>query len=337
MNQESGIQILLEEQKKKALLWRRLRWFFGLFFIALYSAVSYYILVPPPSFPVGTIFEIPEGATLSQTANTLEEKGIVRSSFALRAYIALVKNERPIISGFYLLPGKESLSAIAERIVVGEYRIERVKILIPEGFDVFNVGQALASAMPTFDSAKFLSIAQKDEGYLFPDTYFFFTTVTPEEVLLKMRANFDQKIKETRDLSGKIAASGHSLADIITMASIIERETVTPRDRRIVSGILWKRIKLGMPLQVDAAFSYVNGKSTYDLTMHDLKNESPYNTYKYKGLPPGPIANPGIDTIFAAIEPADSPYLYYLSEKDGTMHYAKTFEEHKKNKVKYLN
>lgn len=336
MNEMNELEILLEQQKKKQLLRRRLVRFFVALIFVFSGLVSFYIFSPSPSFPAGTIFEIPDGATLSETAEMLEEKGIIRSAFALRVYVALVKNDHPIISGFYLLPEKESLSMIAERIVVGEYRIERVKILIPEGFDVPALSKALVSVMPTFDDEKFLSIAQKEEGYLFPDTYFFFTTVRPEEVVAKMRSNFDQKIKETKDLADKIKASRHTLSDIIIMASIIEREAVTPSDRRIVSGILWKRITLGMPLQVDAAFNYVNGKSTYDLTLDDLKIDSRYNTYKYKGLPPGPIANPGLDTILAALLPTDTPYLYYLSGKDGTMHYAKTFEEHKKNKVKYL-
>ncbi len=327
------LDALIEEQKKKELFYWRVGRFIGAVFFVVLAYAGFYILVPPPSFPVGTIVEIPDGATLSEAAHMLEGKGVIRSALALRAYITLVKNDHPVISGSYLLPEKESLSAIAERIVVGEYRILRVKILIPEGFDVTALSKALVSAMLTFDGEKFLSIAQKDEGYLFPDTYFFFTTATPEEVAAKMRNNFDQK---TKDLADKINASGHSLADIIIMASIIERETITPADRRIVSGILWKRIKLGMPLQVDAAFNYVNGKSTYDLTLGDLQIDSRYNTYKYKGLPPGPIANPGLDTILAALEPTETPYLYYLSEKDGTMHYAKTFEEHKKNKVKYL-
>jgi UPF0755 protein len=327
------LEILIEQQKKKTLFYRRLWSCFGLFLLTLYGYVSYYILVPPPTFPIGTIFEIPDGATLRETAQILEKRGIIRSSFALRAYIALVKDNHLIISGFYLLPEKESLSMIAERIVVGEYRINRVKILIPEGFDVWSLTKTLTSAMPTFDGEKFLSIAKKEEGYLFPDTYFFFTIVTPEEVVAKMRENFYEK---TKPITGKIAASGRSLSDIVIMASIIERETATPADRRIVSGILWKRIKLKMPLQVDAAFSYVNGKSTYDLTLNDLQIDSRYNTYKYRGLPPGPIANPGLDTILAALEPTETPYLYYLSAKDGTMHYAKNFEEHKKNKLKYL-
>jgi UPF0755 protein len=121
------------------------------------------------------------------------------------------------------------------------------------------------------------------------------------------------------------------------MASLVEEETRTPADRRLVAGILWKRIKLGMPLQVDAVFPYINGKNTYEVTARDLKIDSPYNTYLYPGLPIAPIANPGLDSIKAAIEPAESPYLYYLSDRAGAMHYAKTFEEHKRNRELYLN
>lgn len=330
------IEIPTEQQKKRRVFFRRLAFGFlaVVFFVFCFVSFCLFVsIVPASNFPSGTIFEIPDGATLSETATMLEEKGIVRSAFLLRAEIALLKNNRPVISGFYLFQKKESLVQIAERIVVGEYRIERVKILIPEGFEATDIEKTLVSAMPAFDDAKFLSLAKKNEGYLFPDTYFFFVTETPEDVIAKMRANFDEKIKT---LDSKINASGHSFAEIVIMASLIERETVTPVDRRIVSGILWKRIRLNMPLQVDAAFNYINGKSTYALTASDLRIDSPYNTYARKGLPAGPISNPGLDAILASLEPTETPYLYYLSEKNGTMHYAKTFEEHKKNKVKYF-
>lgn len=295
--------------------------------------VSFFIFVPGLSVPKEKMFEIPKGSTLSETAFALENKGVVRSAFFLRAYIAIVKNDRPVISGFYLLSETEPLYEIADRIVSGEYRVSKVKILIPEGFDAEDAQKAVVSSVPSFEGVKFLSLAKQNEGYLFPDTYFFFSIVKPEEVILAMRKNFDEKIQP---LQNKISASGHPLSEIITMASIIERETVTPADRRIVSGILWKRIKLGMPLQVDAVFDYVNGKTTHDLTAEDLKADSPYNTYTNKGLPPGPICNPGLDTILAAIEPTKTSYLYYLSDKTGKMHYAKTFDEHVRNKQKYL-
>ena len=148
-----------------------------------------------------------------------------------------------------------------------------------------------------------------------------------------MNDNFNKKMEPWK---GAIENSGHSLRDIIIMASILEREATTEKDKTMVAGILWKRISLGMPLQVDATFMYLLGKKSSELTVSDLKMKSAYNTYQNKGLPAGPIANPGIVAIRAAIIPTESPYLYYLSDNNDEMHYAKTFEEHKANKAKYL-
>ena len=117
---------------------------------------------------------------------------------------------------------------------------------------------------------------------------------------------------------------------------IIEREAKKPEDKNLVSGILWKRFYIKMPLQVDAPFAYISNKNTYELTEDDLRQDSPYNTYRYLGLPPGPISNPGIESILAAISPKQSQYLYYLSDRSGNMHYAVTFEEHKRNKTLYI-
>jgi UPF0755 protein len=120
------------------------------------------------------------------------------------------------------------------------------------------------------------------------------------------------------------------------MASIIEKEARTMEARQIIAGILWKRISIGMPLQVDVSFKYINGKVTEDLTLADLKIDSPYNSYLYKGLPPTPIANPGLDSIKATIKPIKTDYLYFLSDKNGGMHYAKDYAEHLHNKELYL-
>lgn len=303
---------------------------------AVFIAAGYFycaIFVPVPEFPVGVTIEIPSGTTLSDAAQIFEERGVIRSAFVLRAYFKVFENGKPVMAGFYLFPKEESLRRIAGRLTGGEFLIERKKILITEGEDVIDVADTLYAEIPTFNKDVFVTLARKDEGYLFPDTYFFFTTVSPKEARDAMYANFEAKIQP---IQGKISKSGRTLSEIVIMASIIEREAVTPEDRRIISGILWKRIKIGMPLQVDAAFDYVNGKTTHSLTLDDLNIDSPYNTYEYKGLPPGPICNPGLDTIIAAAEPKDSPYLYYLSDKDGKMHYAKNFEEHKRNKLRYL-
>jgi UPF0755 protein len=184
-----------------------------------------------------------------------------------------------------------------------------------------------------FDKKKFLEITSNQEGYLFPDTYFLYVNVTAEELVEKLRGNFNEKIKTVDE---EIEASNKSFSDILIMASIIEKEVATPEDRAIVSGVLWKRIKKGMPLQVDATLGYVTGRTSAQLTVDDLKSTSPYNTYTHKGLPPTPICNPGLDAIKSALNPKDSPYYFYLTGNDGITYFAKTFDEHKKNKEKYL-
>ncbi len=301
--------------------------------LAVVFVVFVFFFAAPFSFPMGAIIEIPSGATLTKTSHILKEKNAIHSSMLFRAYITFFESGKKVVAGKYLFSEKESLFLVAERITSGDYRIPQIRVTFPEGSTVFDMAKIMKASASPFDDVKFLSLAKGDEGFLFPDTYFFSSIITPEETITAMKENFRKKIAP---LEKGIKASGRTLQDSVIMASLIERETITPEDRRIVSGILWKRIKLGMPLQVDAAFNYVNGKSTYDLTADDLKIDSRYNTYKYKGLPRGPIANPGLDAIIASLEPSNTQYLYYLSEKSGAMHYAKTFEEHKKNKAKYL-
>ncbi|MCR4306594.1 MAG: endolytic transglycosylase MltG, partial [Candidatus Yonathbacteria bacterium] len=143
--------------------------------------------------------------------------------------------------------------------------------------------------------------------------------------------------QKTFALRSALEASGKTSGEVITMASIIEKEAITSTDKRLVSGILWKRIDIGMPLQVDAPFAYAIGKNTFQLTLDDLAVDSPYNTYKNQGLPAGPIANPGMESILAALEPEKSSYLFYLSDRKSIIHYSATFEEHKRNKSLFLN
>ena len=201
---------------------------------------------------------------------------------------------------------------------------EEITLTIPEGYTARQMGE-LFEKSELFLKDEFLAIAQKEEGYLFPDTYRFFKKTTPEKVIEKMKKNFEEK---TRDLS-----ISH---EIIIMASIIEKEVRGQEDRKIISGILWRRIKEGIGLQVDASLNYILGKTSAKLTADDLKVDSQYNTYKYRGLPVGPIGNPGLNAILAALNPSKSPYLFYLSDKDGVTRFAKNFEEHKANKLRYL-
>ena len=190
--------------------------------------------------------------------------------------------------------------------------ITSVSVTIPEGFDIDQVGATFSAKLKNFNESKFLSVTQGKEGYLFPDTYFFLNNANETDVIKSMSENFDKKITP---LNSAIKASGKSEKEIITMASIIEHEAEGNSDRQVIAGILWKRISLGIPLEVDSAPT----------------------TYQTKGLPASPICNPGMQSILAALYPQSSPYLYYLHDKEGNVHYASTFEEHKVNKQKYLN
>ena len=173
------------------------------------------------------------------------------------------------------------------------------------------------------------------EGYLFPDTYFFMPNTKASDVILTMRENFARQIVPYEE---DIAKIGKPLNEIVIMASIVEDESnsLLP-EKRIVSGILWKRLSLDMPLQVDAPFKYYNGKHSFNLTKDDLQEDHPYNTYVNKGLPPTAITNPGIESLRAAIAPTQTEYLYFLSDQHGNMHYARDFDGHKRNRELYIN
>jgi len=208
-----------------------------------------------------------------------------------------------------------------------------VTVTIPEGLSIKQIGEILENAK-LFPKDAFVKIAQKEEGYLFPDTYRFYKNAKPEDAVVKMKENFNKKV--TADILEEIKKSKRTLREVVIMASILEEEVKSTEDRKIVAGILWKRLDRGMGLNVDAALTYILGRASHDLTIDDLKFDSPYNTYRYRGLPPTPISNPGLDAILAAASSTPSKYFYYLTDKEGAVHYAKTLEEHALNKFKYL-
>jgi UPF0755 protein len=311
------------------------RFFLVSFLILIFLIIIFvraFLYNAPNNFPSRTLFTITKGESLSEIADLLYKKNIIRSPFLFKNFIIYKGGERGAIAGDYYINQPESVFSLATRVTSGNFGIVLTKITIPEGWDVPDIVTLLSKNFDGFDSNTFAKIAP--EGYLFPDTYFLKPNVTPQDVIKLMQDNFNKKIETLR---ADIRKFNQPLNKIIIVASIVEKEARTEETRRIIAGILWRRLSLGMPLQVDSSFSYVNGKSTFDLTLDDLKIDSPYNTYRYKGLPPTPISNPGIDSILAAIHPIKTDYLYFLSDKSGTMHYAKTFEDHKKNRDLYLN
>ena len=301
--------------------------------LIVFVLADVYFFSPPWEFPKDATIEVREGKGLAEVAHELKSKNIIRSPFWFINALIVFRGEQSVIAGEYLFTRPLGVFSVAKRIGSGRYGFTPVRITVPEGSSIKDISLILKKTLATFDDVEFLRDSQGKEGYLFPDTYLLMPKATSQDVVLLMEENFQRKIAS---LQTEITLFGKPVKDVITMASILEREARTTESRQMIAHILWTRLLLGIPLQVDASFLYVNGKSTFDLTLDDLKIDSPYNTYRYRGLPPTPIANPGLDSIKAAITPIKNNYLYFLSDKDGVMHYARTFEEHVENKRKYL-
>ncbi len=270
---------------------------------------------------------------MSEAADTLVAHSIIKSPFIFKAFVMFMSGHRQVQAGDYLFDQPQSAVRVAYRMIHGIQGLPKIKVTVFEGMTVKDIGALLLKNIPAFDVQTFVAAAKPYEGYLFPDTYFFYQNTTPQEVIDTLRMTFNQKM-QTIMLSAQ--AFGKPMSEIIAMASIIEREAASSTDRRIIAGILWKRIADKMPLQVDPPFYYFLNKDSSQLTVKDLSTDSPYNLYKHIGLPPTPINNPGLDTIIDTITPTATKYWFYLSDKNGVMHYAATYEGHMVNKRKYV-
>ena len=305
-----------------------------LFFYSCF--VSFYVGIfrAPADFPIKETITIEEGSTLSSIAEKLKEDSVVRSSLWLRNIVIILNGEDGALSGDYYLGREENIFSMARRIAKGDFDLDLVRVVIPEGATVDEIGQIFEKRFESFNKEVFLNLVGDNEGYLFPDTYHFLPKVEEGEVARILSNTFVEKLAEVDE---DIRKFGKPIDEVINMASILEEEARTTKTRRTIAGILWKRLEIGMPLQVDAVFTYANGKNSFTLTTEDLREDHPYNTYTNKGLPPTPISNPGLDSILAAVTPIESDYLYFLSDKNGNMHYSITFEEHIRKKRIYLN
>lgn len=290
-------------------------------------------LLPASGFPSGTILTIEPGTSATRAAYMLKDEHVIASTFVFRVLVKLMPGEHGVLQGKYTFTKPVGVLAVAWNLTHGVSGLPTIRVTFPEGTTVRQMGSTLGDVLPNFSADRFDTIALPAEGYLFPDTYFFLPGTTEIEALDTLRANYRTHIEKYRSA---IDESGKLEREILTMASLLEGEGKTLEDKRMIAGILWHRIRIGMPLQVDAAFGYIYGRTGYVPTAADLKENSAYNTYRYKGLPPTPINNPGEISIEAALTPTDSDYLYYLTGTDGKMYYAKTFAEHIQNQKKYL-
>lgn len=314
-------------------------------FLLAVAFVCFEVYVPLSSNSHQTvIFSVRKGWSDEQIADNLQKAGIIRSAYFFKFYAILTLRHPQLKAGEYALSPSMSIYQISNKMASGN--VIRDKVVILEGWDTQDIGEYLESKGVCKQDG-FVLLAKKDyslefdflsdkpksaslEGYLFPDTYEISQKTTCEDILSAVLSNFGKKL--TPWLREEIKSQGKSIFDIITMASLIEKEVITFEDKEIVSGILWKRLAISMPLQVDATIVYITGRAS--ISASDKKVDSPYNTYKYYGLPAGPIANPGIDSIKAAIYPKQTEYWYYLT--DGKTIFSETLEEHNEAKARYL-
>jgi UPF0755 protein len=296
-------------------------------------------------------FVIAKGESSGLVAAHLKEQGIIKNELIFKLYIRLRGWQNDIQAGEYVFePG--SVVGVAQKLVQGKAQNERDLRFI-EGWTASDMADYLIAQKiitkrdeflnETRDAKKWQDKFQflKDagainlEGFLFPDTYRVFKTATPEEIVTRALENFNKKITDA--LLTEIKANGRNFYDTLKMASIIEAEVIGDEDRKIAAGILWKRLDTGMALQVDSSLKYVIGKKgSASLTFDELKIDSPYNTYKYRGLPPTPIGNPGSSAIRAAVYPKNSDFWFYLTTKEGETIFSKNLDDHNAAIRKYL-
>jgi UPF0755 protein len=298
--------------------------------------------------------KVEPGMSVTQVGTLLEQRGLIRSLAAFKIFVRFHAAESALQAGTFVFRPSMSLPEIVEVLRTGKSR--EISLTIPEGWTLQDIdallarkGLAASGALLDcvrrcdFSAFDFLPKGTKGlaswggrlEGYLFPETYFVSEAeFVPKFFLERLLGTFRKRVIEER--KDAIRTSGHSLKEIVIMASLVEAETRTDAERPIVAGILWKRLKEGIPLGVDATVRYILDKPTEPLTESDLTVKSLYNTRTVKGLPPGPIGNPGLKSILAALKPQESPHWYYLHDRKGVIHYAVTNDEHNENRRRYL-
>ncbi|MEX2145204.1 MAG: endolytic transglycosylase MltG [Candidatus Spechtbacterales bacterium] len=309
-----------------------------------------------PDSTENKIVIIDKGSGLQQIANQLKKGGIIKSARAFIVYAVLEGQATDMQAGVYNLSPSMTVSEIVK--VMGSGTVTNyTKVTIPEGLTGSDTADMLYEASVLADVPDFLNFvgissqnayelygydflkdinAPSLEGFLFPDTYEFGVDSSVQDIVSRLMANFEQKTSHLFNKEYVGQAVGYSPYQVLITASLLEEEVKTDEDMRLVAGVLYNRLEINMALQVDATLAYITGKKTGQITAQDKQVESPFNTYKYGGLPPAPISNPGLRAINAAMNPTPTNYLYYLSAPDGTTHFAETLEEHNKNINLYL-
>lgn len=296
------------------------------------------------------VVDIPMGSTVDDVAHILKENNLIKDEFVFKINFKIKNNYSHMKSGSYLLNQTLSNKDIIDKLVSGEIYQDGVKITIPEGSTSNEIiallvknelgkksdfEELIKNPSAFYDEFDFLN--EKDiktlEGFLYPSTYYFDEDSNPKDIIKEMVKLFDKNY--TEELQNKQKERKLTLQEVVNLASIMEKEAVLDEDRPIIASVFYNRLEKDMPLQSDATLQYIFDTRKKRMTYDDLKIDSPYNTYIEKGLPPTPIANPGIKSIEAVLYPEETDYLYFVADIDGGNVYSKTYEEHQKNVAKY--
>lgn len=284
-----------------------------------------------PADSSSKIFIVAPGTNVREIGNNLKEEGLIRDPVIFFLYVKKERLDTKLQAGDFRLSPNMSVATIIEQLQSGSLDIW---VTIPEGLRAEEVAEILSEKMPQYDDTWEATLIE-NEGYLFPDTYLIPRDATAERVVEIMRGTFFAKVAEL----GLTESSGN-LNRVVTMASLIERESRIDEEKPMIASVIQNRIDDGMPLDIDATLQYIvgekNGKWWSVPTGEEKSIDSLYNTYRYVGLPPGPICNPGIGAIRAALNPASSEYYFYIHDPSGQVHFAKTNSEHNANVSKYL-
>lgn len=325
---------------------------------SLYFYVSYKMNGNASLSDVEKEFEIVSGEGVNQISKRLEKEGLISKSIYFDLYIWKIGREEKIITGTYKLAPNMNIPHIVDLITSGKgMQSKDIKITIIEGWTAKQMAEYLAKkdlvAMEDFeneinnvskykDDYKFLAdISDEDslEGFLFPDTYLISPDPTAKTIIKKMLDNFNRKFGD--EMYKDLLSKGYSMEELITMASIVERELSVKNegdkaDQKVVAGIFWQRLEDGHPLQSCATVNYVIGVNKKQLSYEDTRVDSPYNTYINKGLPPTPISNPGMDAIMASLYPKETDYYYFLNDPEtGELFFSSTLDEHNRKKAEH--
>jgi UPF0755 protein len=297
------------------------------------------LLEPVASEPRLQLFEVAPGDSLGRVAQRLEAMGLVRSATATKLFARYEGIASRLQVGEYELSPDQSTGAILDAIVSG--RVKTYPVTIPEGIRASEIALRLEAA-GLVESGLFLSVVDDPavarslgiagdslEGYLYPDTYHLPRGLSPREVALTMVKQFEQVWRE--QLASPAGSSPLSKGEIVTLASIVEKETAAPVERPLIAAVFLNRLEKGMRLETDPTVIYGIEDFDGNIKRRHLEDASnPYNTYRIRGLPPGPIASPGADALLAVVSPSATEYLYFVSMNNGTHHFSTTYREHVK-------